>query len=213
MSYSVVDLHPVPLHVNQIIMNTHLAIKNMVCNRCIKVVHDELTRIGFVPVDVRLGEVYLSSEPSPSELQSIQNVLLENGFELLDDRRKKTIEKIKMAVIDVIQHGSELELERIVFSQYISQKLGTEYQQLSSLFSHHEGITIEKYIIAQKIERVKELMVYDELTLSQISYKLGYSSVHHLSNQFKKITGMTPTEFKKLQAKQRLPLDKVGTKN
>ncbi|MBL7974250.1 MAG: helix-turn-helix domain-containing protein [Candidatus Kapabacteria bacterium] len=189
-----------------------LSVKNMVCNRCIKVVHDELTRIGIKPVDVRLGEVLLEKEPSERQLETIRTVLEENGFEILDDRRKKTIERIKRSVIDIIQHGTEEELERIVFSQYIADKVGAEYQQLSSLFSQHEGITIEKYIIAQKIERVKELMVYDELTISQISYRLGYSSVHHLSNQFKKVTGMTPTEFKKLQTKQRLPLDKVGTK-
>jgi AraC-like DNA-binding protein len=134
-------------------------------------------------------------------------VLELNGFELIDDKQAKVIENIKIEVINMIQNYDVS--KKINFSTYISRKLGMSYQYISSLFSSMEGITLEKYIINQKIEKVKELLVYDELNLNEISYKLDYSSVQHLSNQFKKVTGFTPSEFKKLKTKPRIPIDKV----
>lgn len=192
-------------------MAVQLAIKNMVCNRCIKVVRDELEKLGHSLADVRLGEAVLNiTELSAEQREDIRRIMEENGFELLDDKKRLLIENVKIQVIEVIQHGDEELLSRIVFSHYLSEKLGVDYSHISTLFSQMEGITLEKYIIMQKIERVKELMLYDELSLSEIAYKLGYSSVHHLSNQFKKATGMTPTEFKRLQQAPRIALDKIG---
>jgi len=139
-------------------------------------------------------------------------VLEQNGFELIDDKQAKLIENIKLEVINLIYNSliyNSYETKKINFSTYISKKLGVSYQYISSLFSSMEGTTLEKYIINQKIEKVKELLVYDEMNLSEISYKLDYSSVQHLSNQFKKVTGFTPSEFKKLKTKPRIPIDKV----
>ncbi len=184
-------------------------IKNMVCDRCIKVVRDELTRLKLHVADVSLGEATLLDDDKKINIQKIKETLERNGFELLDDRQAKTVEKIKISVIELIQSHSSDQLINVSFSKYLSDKLAMSYQHLSNLFSSKEGITLEKYIINQKIEKVKELLVYDESTLSEIAYKLGYSSVQHLSNQFKKVTGFTPSKFKKLKNKKRVPLDKV----
>lgn len=186
-----------------------LYIKNMVCSRCIKVVREELEKLGLKVDKIILGEVKVITQNNEINIEKIKEVLEENGFELLDDKQAKLVEEIKIAIIELIHHKSENENNNVHFSRYLSDKLGVSYQYLSTLFSSMEGITIEKYIINQKIEKVKELLVYDELNLSEISYKLGYSSVQHLSNQFKKITGLTPSEFKKLRDKPRLPLDKI----
>ncbi|HSP88538.1 MAG TPA: AraC family transcriptional regulator [Ignavibacteriaceae bacterium] len=184
-----------------------LHIKNMVCNRCIKVVKEELEKLGYGIEDVKLGEAKIKTE-NEIDLNKISKILEINGFELLGDKQAKLIEDVKIALINIIQSYPEM-LEKISMSKFLSDKFNTTYQHISSLFSSKEGITIEKYFINQKIEKAKELLVYNELTLSEISYKLGYSSVQHLSNQFKKITGFTTSEFKKLKNKNRLPLDKV----
>ncbi|OGU71267.1 MAG: AraC family transcriptional regulator [Ignavibacteria bacterium RBG_16_34_14] len=184
-----------------------LHIKNMVCDRCIRVVKEELEKIGYQVEDVKLGEVKISSNKEIN-LVEINKILEENGFELLGDKQAKLIEEVKIALIDLIYYHPEM-LEKVSLSKYLADKFHTSYQHISSLFSSKEGITIEKYFINQKIEKAKELLVYNELTLSEISYKLGYSSVQHLSNQFKKITGFTPSDFKKLREKKRLPIDKV----
>jgi AraC-like DNA-binding protein len=184
-----------------------LYIRNMVCNRCILVVKNELEKIGYKPLTVQLGEVELKEELPPGELEIFQNRLNDLGFELIDDSKSKLIEKIKLLVIQLIHHGDGQMHEN--YSGYIASKLNKEYNYLSHLFSEVEGTTIEKYIINQKIERVKELLVYNELTLSEIADSLGYSSVAHLSGQFRKVTGLTPSYFKKLKENKRKPLDEV----
>ncbi len=187
-------------------METILYIKNMVCHRCIKVVKDELTKLGYEVSNITLGEAIIkSSEKSPNMIR-IKKVLVENGFDLVDDKNSKLIEKIKVMIINKIHHQID-KLEKFSFSKYLSNELGVNYSQFSSVFSSSEGITIEKFIIKQKIEKVKELLTYDELTLSEISYMLGYSSVQHLSNQFRQITGLNPSYFKKLKEHRRNPLD------
>lgn len=187
-------------------METTLYIKNMVCHRCIKVVKDELIKLGYEVSNITLGEAIIkSSEESPS-ITEIKKVLVDNGFDLVDDKNSKLIEKIKVLIISRIHHQND-KLEKFSFSKYLSNELGVNYSQLSSVFSSGEGITIEKFIIKQKIEKVKELLTYDELTLSEISFMLGYSSVQHLSNQFRQITGLNPSYFKKLKEHRRNPLD------
>lgn len=188
-------------------MPMHLYIRNMVCNRCIMVVKDELKKLGFEPLRVQLGEVEVNKELSAAELSTFKNRLGELGFELIDDSKSKLIEKIKLLVIQLIHHSDGQKDQN--YSEYIASKLNKEYNYLSHLFSEVEGTTIEKYIINQKIERVKELLVYNELTLSEIAYSLGYSSVAHLSGQFRKVTGLTPSYFKQLKENRRKPLDKV----
>jgi AraC family transcriptional regulator len=187
-------------------MSTHLHIKNMVCNRCIKVVHETLEAIGLHPVDIKLGEAILSEEEQNIDYIKIREVLHENGFELLDDKKALLIEKIKTIVIEIIHQAETVDIH-VNFSHLLQEATGKDYHYISSLFSSTEGITIEKYIILQRIERAKELLIYDELTLSEIAYKLGYSSVQHLSAQFKKTTGLTPSAFKQQNDKNRKPLD------
>ena len=156
---------------------------------------------------IKLGEVKLVSILNESEKESLSKKLQSSGFSLIDDRKSQLIEQMKTLVVDKIHHSSDgLDIK---WADYISEKLHLEYKYLSSLFSSVESITFEQYIINQKIERVKELLVYDELTLSEIAYHLGYSSVAYLSNQFKKVTGMTPSQFKKSIDKNRKSLDDI----
>lgn len=179
----------------------------MVCNRCIMVVRQELEKAGVKPLEVNMGEVILSKPISDSKLEQINNRLTELGFEILDSKNKKLIEKAKTILIEKVQTG-EIE-EHFSLTDFLPRKLNKEYTQLSRLFSEVEGITLEQFFILQKIEKVKEWLVYDELTLSEISYRLGYSSVAHLSAQFKKVTGLTPSQFKKLGVKHRKSIDNV----
>lgn len=181
----------------------------MVCNRCIKVVSEELEKLELSVTSIKLGEVTVKENVDPVKLEKVKQVLIDNGFELLDDKKALLIEKIKNTVIEVIHQTDQVDLH-INFSHVIQEKVGKDYQYLSSLFSSIEGITIEKYIILQRIERVKELLIYNELNLSEISFKMGYSSVQHLSSQFKKVTGLTPSGFKKLNDQNRKPLDKIA---
>ncbi|RJP57710.1 MAG: AraC family transcriptional regulator [Ignavibacteriales bacterium] len=182
-------------------------IKNMVCNRCIKVVSDELHKLGHEVEHIELGEVELKREPTSSEFEKIKKVLEENGFELIEDSKKRIIEQIKNIIISKIHH-SEVE-DDIVFSKVIEKEFNKDYSQLSKIFSSIEQITIEHFIILQKIEKVKEYLRYREMTLSEIAYRLGYKSVNHLSNQFKKYTGLTATEFKENTSQKRKPLDQI----
>jgi AraC-like DNA-binding protein len=190
-------------------MKKTLHIKNMVCNRCIKVVREELEKLGYTVEKIELGEVIITSDKMKFQLDKIKTSLEENGFELIDSRNANIIERVKILMINFIHYNSTENQSDINLHDEIIKEAGLSYQYVSSLFSSMEGITIEKFIIHQKIEKVKELIVYDELTLSEIAYRLGYSSVQHLSNQFKKITGLSPSYFKMLKSKKRKFLDRI----
>ncbi|HTO15080.1 MAG TPA: AraC family transcriptional regulator [Edaphocola sp.] len=179
----------------------------MVCQRCIMVVAEMLKKHNIVYENILLGEIDLEIALSSAQKELLTKSLKELGFEIIDDKRSRTIEQIKKIIIDLV-HNKDYELN-INLSEILSKKLFHDYNYLSNIFSEVEGTTIEKYYIAQKIERVKELLVYDELSLSEIAYQLNYSSVAYLSNQFKKITGLTPSHFKKIGSQKRKPLDKV----
>ncbi|MEJ8803813.1 AraC family transcriptional regulator [Pontibacter sp. H249] len=185
-----------------------LHIKNMVCARCNRVVAEELAKLGYQVLQVSLGEAEISRADNAFNIEQIRETLTANGFELLDDRKTQLIEQVKLAIIELVHRQGEADLH-INTSDYLSEKLGMDYSYLSSLFSSHEGITIEKYLILQRIERVKELLVYNELSLKEIAYQLGYSSVAHLSNQFKKVTGLTPSYFKEVKENKRKTIDHV----
>jgi AraC-like DNA-binding protein len=183
-----------------------LSIKNMVCDRCIRVVKEELEKLHYTVKKVKLGQATIESTTAVN-IQTIKSALEASGFELLEDRKVQLVEQVKTLLIELIHHTDEG--LKTTYSEYLSSVLGKDYSYLSSLFSSVENITIEKYIILQKIEKVKELLVYDELTLSEISYRLGYSSVAHLSSQFKQTTGFTPTAFKQQKSKPRKTLDHI----
>ena len=186
---------------------TTLFIKNMVCNRCIMVVQNELDKFDLEVKNIRLGEAILDKEPTTEEKDKLEKALILLGFEVIDDRKSLIIEKIKNIIIDLVHHQDNDTKKNI--SDILSSKLHHDYNYLSNLFSEIEGTTIEKYFIAQKIEKVKELLVYDELSLSEIAFRLNYSSVAYLSNQFKKVTGLTPSYYKQIRDDKRKPLDKV----
>lgn len=179
----------------------------MVCDRCIKVVKDELEKLDLKVKEIRLGEVIIESE-KPVNHNKLQEILSPLGFDLLEDKTVRIIDRIKTLIIEMIHYGKELKSGENI-SDFLAREIGKDYNSLSSLFSGIENITIEKFVILQKIEKVKEFLFYNELTLSEIAYKLGYSSVAHLSSQFKQVTGMTPSEFKKSKGNLRKPLDQV----
>lgn len=181
--------------------SSHLYIKNMVCNRCIKVVKEELEKLGLEVRDIKLGEARVKA--NDISLAKIQKALEENGFELLEDKHAILIDRIKTIIIELTHHNRSGKIKGN-FSDYLSKETGKDYHFLSHLFSSTEGITIEKYAIHQRIEKAKELLMYGELTLSEISYELDYSSVGHLSSQFKQVTGMSPSAFKKLGSRNTL---------
>jgi AraC-like DNA-binding protein len=174
-----------------------LHIRNMESNRCITMVKNELHKLGLHYRSVELGEADLKEHVSDEYLQLIDHALKEAGLELMDDKQDRLIEKIKNAVHQLIYFSDDI--PKPSFSEFISEKVKINYTVLSNLFSGIQGITIEKYVIAQKIERVKELLVYGQLSLGDIAFKLQYSSVAHLSNQFKKVTGLTPSFFRQLR--------------
>jgi AraC family transcriptional regulator len=188
-------------------MSTTLHIKNMVCPRCIRVVREELLKLGLHVVRIELGEVEIRQQPDDGLRDKVKSILEENGFALIEDQKMKIIESIKRSIIEHIYDERENPSKRTSLSRYLSKKIGYDYNYLSTLFSTIEGTTIEKYFIHQRIERVKELLKYEELTLSEIAYRLHYSSAQHLSGQFKQITGFSPTEFKNLVGNHRKPID------
>jgi len=188
-------------------MNETIHIKNMVCPRCISAVSNILRELDISYGSIKLGEIELISSLSDDNKNAFFKALQKSGFSLINDRRSQLIEQMKTSVVDKIHHSSD-ELD-IKWADYLSDKLHLDYKYLSSLFSLVESITFEQYIINQKIECIKELIAYDELNLSEIAFKLNYSSVAYLSNQFKKVVGMTPTQFKKVIDKNRKSLDEI----
>lgn len=185
-----------------------LTIRNMVCDRCRAVVRRVLDAQGMAVKQVELGEVELEREPAPAQLEAARTLLRAEGFELVDSREAAMIARIKAAIVKLVHH-SEAGGGRVKLSEHLGDALHHEYSGLSALFSQVEGITIEQFFLLQRLERVKELIKYDELTLSEIADRTGFSSVAHLSAQFKKLTGMTPTAFRGMGG-GRLPLDQVG---
>ena len=179
----------------------------MVCIRCKMVVKEELTKLGFHFTSVELGEAEVIEDLSAEQHQQVKAALLKSGLELMDDKKSILIQKIKNVIIDLVHHSDEP--LTINFSNYLSRKLNYDYTYLANLFSEVQGTTIEKFLIAHKIERVKELLVYNELSLTEIAYRMHYSSVAHLSAQFKKVTGLTPSHFKQLKNKRRTMLDEM----
>lgn len=191
-------------------MTSRIHIKNMVCPRCIRVVREELDNLGLSVKNVTLGEAEIDGSLTSGTTEKIKLVLEKNGFELLEDQKRKIVEKIKIAIIDLLYNDEKnSRTPRITLSAYLADKLKMDYNYLSTLFSSVENITIEKYVILQKIERVKELLKYEQLTISEIAYRLHYSSTQHLSNQFRHITGMSPTQFKKMVKNNRKPIDQL----
>lgn len=181
----------------------------MVSTRCKMVVKAELKKLRLHFILVELGEVEIMEDITEIQKKQLKEALSRSGLELIDDKRGILIEKIKMVITEMIHYSDEL--PKVNYSDYISEKLNYDYTYLSNLFSEVRGITIQQYIIVHKIERAKELLLYDELNLTQISYKLHYSSVAHLSNQFKKVTGLSPSHFKKLKDKRRSPIEDIGS--
>lgn len=177
-----------------------LYVKYMVSNRCKMAVKEALKNLGLHYVIVNLGEIEILEQLSKSQREQLKTALQKSGLELMEGKKAILIEKIKNAIVEMV-HYSDVP-QKVNFSVFLSAKLQHDYTYLSNLFSEVMGITIEHFIIAHKIERVKELIIYDELNLTEISYLLNYSSVAHLSNQFKKVTGLTPTHFKKLKQKR-----------
>lgn len=181
----------------------------MVCDRCKRVVREELEKLGLTVSRVELGEVEVDAPPETITLDAIRQTLQTNGFDLIDDKKQSLVEHVKVLLINEIQHLKAERLPTENYSTFLERKLGYEYSYLSSLFSTSEGQTLEKYIIALKIEKVKEWLRYDELTLSEIAWRLGYSSVQHLSNQFRQVTGQTPGQFRKIALMGRRTLDSI----
>ena len=184
-----------------------LYIKYMVSLRCKMVVKDALKDLGLHYIMIDLGIVEISEELTEDQREKLKKALLVSGLELMDDKKSIIIEKIKNVIIEMVHYSDEM--PKVNYSEYISQKLGQDYTHMSKIFSEVKGITIEHFIIFHKIEKVKELLLYDELNLTQISYILDYSSVAHLSKQFKKVTGLTPSYFKQLKTKRRNNLDAI----
>lgn len=179
----------------------------MVCQRCIMTVENIFRNLHIPFNEVSLGEVQLEQKLSEKELKEVDKALHEVGFELIDTRVNKIIEDIKQAVMEYLNLG--MDSQNLKLSSFITNKIPYDYSYLSDLFSSVEGKTIEQFFILQRIEKVKELLVYDQLSLTEISYQTGFSSVHHLSAQFKKVTGLTPSHFKKIGTEKRKSLDKV----
>lgn len=179
----------------------------MVCNRCILVIKQELKKARLKATYISLGEIKLVKEPSQEQLEKFSDNIASLGFEVLDDNKKLITEKIKNIIVSEVHYNDEA--SNYNFSHILSEQLRKDYSYLSNLFSEVEGTTIEKYIINQKIEKVKELLVYDQLSLGEIADKLRYSSIGHLSAQFKKITGQTPSYFKNIGKSKRRSLDEV----
>ena len=180
----------------------------MVSTRCKMAVKEELKKLGLHFIVVDLGEIDIMENISAEQREKLKDGLLNTGLELMDDKKAVLIEKIKNVIIEMVHYSAEL--PKINYSDHISQKLNHDYTYLSNIFSEVKGITIQQFIIIHKIERVKELLLYEELNLTEISYKMNYSSVAHLSNQFKKVTGLSASAFKLMKDKRRSPIEEIG---
>lgn len=185
-----------------------LNIKNMVCPRCIEAVSRIMVENNLKVSSIKLGEVVLKEDLEESNLDQLGAALSVGGFELLSDKKSKIVNQLKSEIIKLIHFGDDLGTSSKISSR-LSQTIGVDYSYLSKLFSDVEGITIEKYVILQKVEKIKELLVYNELSISEIAYKMNYSSSQHLSRQFKSTTGFTPSEFKSSTGPRRMSLDKI----
>lgn len=186
--------------------STKLHVKNMVCPRCIKVLREDMEKLGLIVENIQLGEVIVKG---PIEINAIKDILLSEGFELLEDKNALMVENIKSTIIGLIYSG-DIENIHIKISDYLASTLNKDYHFLSTVFSTVERITLERYFILQKIERAKELLSYDELSLSEISRKLGYSNIAHFSNQFRRIVDMSPTQYRKTDRSQRKFIDQIN---
>ena len=180
----------------------------MVSNRCKMAVKEELRKLNLHFIVVDLGEVEIMEDITYEQKEKLKVGLLNSGLELMDDKRSVLIGKIKNVIIQMIHYSNES--IKINFSIFLSDKLHHDYTYMANLFSEVQGITIEHFIINHKIERIKELIIYDELNITEIAHKMNYSSVSHLSNQFKKVTGLSPSHFKKLKVKRRNPIEEIG---
>lgn len=189
-------------------VNLKIYIKYMVSNRCKMAVKEELKKLGLHFVVVELGEVDVMEVLTAAQRNALQIGLQSSGLELMDDKRAVMIEKVIHVITEMIHHTEEM--PKVNYSDFISAQVGYDYTYLSNVFSEVKGITIQQFIILHKIERVKELLLYEELNLTEISYRMHYSSVAHLSNQFKKVTGLTPSQFKQLKNPQRSPIEEIG---
>lgn len=188
-------------------LSMKLYIKSMVSQRCKLLVQEELIKMGFQIESLELGSVEIREKMSQKQQQQLKEILLKSGLELLDDKKTILVERIKNVIVEMIHHSEEL--PKTNYSDYISGQLQYDYTYLANIFSETQGITLQQYIINHKIERVKELLLYDELNLTAISYKLHYSSLAHLSNQFKKITGLSPSFFKEMKQKRSCNLENL----
>lgn len=188
--------------------NLKLYIKYMVSNRCKIAVKEELRKLGLHFIVVDLGEIDIMEDLTADQLNKLRTGLLDSGLELMDNKKAILIERIINAIIDMVHYTNEV--PKVNYSDYLSEKLNYDYTHLANIFSEVKGMSIQQFIIINKIERVKELMLYDELNLTEISYKMNYSSVAHLSNQFKKVTGFSPSHYKKLKDQKRIPIEDIG---
>lgn len=182
----------------------------MVSNRCKMAVKEELRNLGLHFIVVDLGEVEIMENISMAQREVLKANLLDSGLELMDDRKAMLIEKIKNVIIEMVHHSEEI--IKVNFSDYLSEKMNHDYTYLSNLFSEVQGTTIEHFIISHKTERIKELIIYGEHNITEIAWKMGYSSVAHLSSQFKKVTGLSPSHFKQMKDKRRSPIEEIGNK-
>jgi AraC-like DNA-binding protein len=180
----------------------------MVSNRCKITVKEELKKLGLHFVIVELGEVDVMENITAEQRDQLKTALLVSGLELMDDKKAMLVEKIKNAIIELVHHSEEN--IKVNLSEYLHEKLDHNYTYLANLFSEVQGVTIEQFMIAHKVERIKELIIYDELNITEIAWKMNYSSVAHLSNQFKKVTGLSPSHFKQLKDKRRSPIEEIG---
>ncbi|HEY8782171.1 MAG TPA: AraC family transcriptional regulator [Mucilaginibacter sp.] len=183
-------------------------IKNMVCDRCQMIVRQQLESLGFAVKQIALGHAEIIPDPDEEQMQLISAALKVPGFELINKETDKTVEAIKNVVIELVHHSDLSELHTS-YSDLIAGRIGKDYAHLSRVFSNSQDTTIERFIIQQKVEKIKELLEYGELNLNEIAYRMGYSSSAHLSTQFKSITGLTPSQFKALEQGRRKPIDKI----